>query len=154
MGFFASKVQGQRNAWRCPPCQKIYPSRAEAGACCSNLKPSRKRRTFLHTKVTKSEGKILFYLLNAKSSFARKIERVADLRQPQVSIATRRLIGRRWIKFTTVKSKGKGRPQNRYSLAMSEKDIVESIKAVDPLLAERLQGDGSWWNMNETKTVV
>lgn len=77
--------------------------------------------------MSKCEVKILFYLFKNSSGFAREIERDADLRQPEVSGATKLLIGRGWIKVTPVRSEGKGRPQNKYSLVKSKKDIAKAI---------------------------
>lgn len=77
--------------------------------------------------MSKCEVTALFYLFKNSSGFAREIERGADLRQPEVSNATKLLIGRGWVKVATVCLKGKGRPQNKYSLIMSKKDIVKSI---------------------------
>lgn len=86
--------------------------------------------------VTKSEMKILFYLFKTNSGLARIIERVTELRQPEVSMATITLMRRGWLKKTTVETPGKGRPQNKYSLAKPKKEIIESM---DNLFVEKIK---------------
>lgn len=79
--------------------------------------------------ISKAEGRVLFYLLNAgKKSLARDIEVSVDLRQPEVSIATKKLIDRGWINAAPFrKNAGKGRPLFLYSFAMQKRDIFRSI---------------------------
>lgn len=86
--------------------------------------------------VSRIEANILFHLLKAEKSLARDIEKAADLRQPEVSGGVKKLIGRGWVSHTIVKSKGKGRPQLMYSLAMPESDIM---KAINKLFSEKIQ---------------
>jgi predicted transcriptional regulator len=56
------------------------------------------------------------------------LERVARLRQPEVSIAMRQLKERDWIDEREEKTPGKGRPYKIYSLKVGFKDIVAQLE--------------------------
>ena len=86
--------------------------------------------------VSKTEAKVLLHLIKSKESLARNIEKATDLRQPEVSSAVRKLIGRGWVTHRDIKSEGKGRPQQMYSLVMSKADIT---KAINKLFYEKIQ---------------
>lgn len=78
----------------------------------------------------------LTYLQNMNSATSVDLERVARLRQPEVSIAMRQLKERDWIDEREEKTPGKGRPYKVYSLKVGFKDIVAQLekqqkKAVD-----------------------
>ncbi|NJD51459.1 MAG: ArsR family transcriptional regulator [Candidatus Methanoperedens sp.] len=88
----------------------------------------------------------LTYLQNMNSATSVDLERVARLRQPEVSIAMRQLKERDWIDEREEKTSGKGRPYKIYSLKVGFKDIVTQLekqqkKAVDEAKAnlERLK---------------
>jgi len=88
----------------------------------------------------------LTYLQNMNSATSVDLERVARLRQPEVSIAMRHLKERDWIDEREEKTPGKGRPYKVYSLKVGFKDIVAQLekqqrKAVDEAKAnlERLK---------------
>lgn len=88
----------------------------------------------------------LTYLQNMSSATSVDLERVARLRQPEVSIAMRQLKERDWINEKEEKTPGKGRPYKVYSLKVGFKDIVSQLerqhkKAVDEANAnvERLK---------------
>ncbi|KAB2948404.1 MAG: hypothetical protein MPEBLZ_01856 [Candidatus Methanoperedens nitroreducens] len=88
----------------------------------------------------------LTYLQNMNSATSVDLERVARLRQPEVSIAMRQLKERDWIDEREEKTPGKGRPYKIYSLKVGFKDIVTQLekqqkKAVDEAKAnlERLK---------------
>ena len=88
----------------------------------------------------------LTYLQNMNSATSVDLERVARLRQPEVSIAMRQLKERDWIDEREEKTPGKGRPYKIYSLKVGFKDIVAQLekqqkKAVDEAKAnlERLK---------------
>lgn len=55
------------------------------------------------------------------------IESKAQLRQPEVSIATRELRRRGWLRFTTKHKGGKGAPIKIYRLTAPFGDIVKQI---------------------------
>jgi len=86
--------------------------------------------------ISKNEGKILGYLFKVDNAFARDIERSVDLRQPEVSAASKILLERNLIKGINMKSEGKGRPLIKYSLARSKGN---TIKSVNKLFSDRIQ---------------
>ncbi|HMB45377.1 MAG TPA: transcriptional regulator protein [Candidatus Methanoperedens sp.] len=70
----------------------------------------------------------LTYLQNMNSATSVDLERVARLRQPEVSIAMRQLKERDWIDEREEKTPGKGRPYKVYSLKVGFKDIVSQLE--------------------------
>ena len=70
----------------------------------------------------------LTYLQNMNSATSVDLERVARLRQPEVSIAMRQLKERDWIDEREEKTPGKGRPYKIYSLKVGFKDIVSQLE--------------------------
>lgn len=84
----------------------------------------------MQVDINKNEAKVLFYLFKVNESFARDVEKGADLRQPEVSNSTKKLLERGWIKSISIKSSGKGRPQYKYSLTMKKSDICKAINKI------------------------
>jgi predicted transcriptional regulator len=76
----------------------------------------------------KNVAQVLVFLANVPKATSRDIERGTDLRQPEVSLAMRYLIGQDWIKITENKAEGKGRPVKIYSLSKSIDRIMNSIE--------------------------
>ena len=70
----------------------------------------------------------LTYLQNMNSATSVDLERVARLRQPEVSIAMRLLKERDWIDEREEKTPGKGRPYKVYSLKVGFKEIVAQLE--------------------------
>lgn len=70
----------------------------------------------------------LTYLQNMSSATSVDLERVARLRQPEVSIAMRLLKERDWIDEREEKTPGKGRPYKVYSLKVGFKEIVAQLE--------------------------
>ncbi len=73
-------------------------------------------------------AKILVYFIGAGECISKDIEMRNDLRQPEVSIAMRRLRERGWIDEEEIKRRGKGRPLKRYKLAISIDDILNTLE--------------------------
>lgn len=73
------------------------------------------------------ESKILSALVAVKAS-ARDLERALDLRQPEVSLWTKNLQARGWIREGEKISVAHGRPCKTYELAMSFESILKEIK--------------------------
>lgn len=96
--------------------------------------------------ISKSETKTLLYLFKNDAGLAIDIERGAILRQPELSAAAKILLGRGWIKSTTVKSRGKGRPRVKYSLAMSKNDIFKAINKLFMDKTKSLENDINVFN--------
>jgi predicted transcriptional regulator len=76
----------------------------------------------------KNVAQVLVFLANVPKATSRDIERGTDLRQPEVSLAMRYLIGQDWIKTAERKAEGKGRPVKIYSLSKSIDKIMNSIE--------------------------
>lgn len=84
--------------------------------------------------------KVLLYFIqhgDDKSIRVRDIERAVDLRQPEVSIAIKQLIDRKWVKINpSLKTREKGRPTKKYRLAIPVEKIAEYIaEAIDCRIA-------------------
>jgi predicted transcriptional regulator len=78
--------------------------------------------------MTRNVAMSLTYLQNMNSATSVDLERVARLRQPEVSIAMRQLKERDWIDEREEKTPGKGRPYKVYSLKVGFKDIVSQLE--------------------------
>ncbi|RLF96856.1 ArsR family transcriptional regulator [Thermococci archaeon] len=76
--------------------------------------------------LSKDEAKILAYLMKKGKATARELELNLEMRQPQVSMATKRLIDKGYISKKTIKKRGKGRPPHIYHV--NKKDIIEKLK--------------------------
>jgi len=71
-------------------------------------------------------AKAIVYLSKVKRAKAKEIERHADLRQPEVSLAMKSLKERKWVREREVKKKGKGKPLKEYEL-VDLKDIAREL---------------------------
>jgi predicted transcriptional regulator len=81
-------------------------------------------------------ARVLAYLQQVNEATSIELETSTDLRQPEISIATKHLKERDWINEREEKKPGKGRPYKIYSLKVGFKDIVAQLekqqkKAVD-----------------------
>lgn len=73
-------------------------------------------------------AKVLVFLNKTPGSTSRAIERGADLRQPEVSLATRYLIKKNWVASRESGAPGKGRPEKIYALAQPLVSIIDGIE--------------------------
>ena len=73
-------------------------------------------------------AKVITYLTAAGESKSREIERVCDMRQPEVSIAMRALRRENWIDEREIRGEGKGRPSKVYALITPVDEIIKSIE--------------------------
>jgi predicted transcriptional regulator len=71
---------------------------------------------------------VLVYIASTREVTSREIERGADLRQPEVSLALKNLMTRGWIKAREDTSAEKGRPFRIYTLAMPVSKILDAIE--------------------------
>ena len=86
--------------------------------------------------MPKNLAKTLMYISQANECRSAEIERNANLRQPEVSVAMQELQKKGWITRRDLKKKGKGRPVHIYSLSHPIDDIIknfegEKLKEVD-----------------------
>jgi len=78
--------------------------------------------------IPKIENRILLCLFKKEGITAREIERIADLRQPEVSQSTNALKKKGWIKASLTPKDGKGRPYDRFYLAKPKEAIISDIQ--------------------------
>jgi len=78
--------------------------------------------------VSRIVAKVLVFLANTPEATSRDIERGADLRQPEVSIAMQYLKDQGWITSRQVKTESIGRPQNLISLSRPIAEIIDCIQ--------------------------
>jgi predicted transcriptional regulator len=78
--------------------------------------------------IPRTVAKVLVFLANVPEATSRDIERGADLRQPEVSIAMQYLKERDWIACRRVKVETIGRPQNLIHLSRPIAEIIECIQ--------------------------
>jgi predicted transcriptional regulator len=76
-----------------------------------------------------NEARVLVVLFKGYDLTSREIERIVDLRQPEVSIAINLLIGRKWAQVSSLITEKKGRPVKVYSLSASIDAILDQIEA-------------------------
>ncbi len=79
------------------------------------------------TGLSRSIAKIIVFLSRAGEAVSRDIERAANLRQPEVSLAMKDLKEWGWIKEKELRRKGKGRPMKSYKLTLDLKEIVSEL---------------------------
>jgi predicted transcriptional regulator len=78
--------------------------------------------------ISKNAAIILAYLQDMKSAKSFDVERGANLRQPEVSIAMKQLKEHDWINEREDKKPGKGRPYKIYSLKIGFDKIVAQLE--------------------------
>jgi len=78
--------------------------------------------------IPEIENRILLCIFGKEGVTAREIERIADLRQPEISNNTNALKKKGWIKATSTRKEGKGRPYDRFYLAKPIEDIRADIQ--------------------------
>lgn len=81
------------------------------------------------TGVPRTVAKVLVFLANTPEATSRDIERGADLRQPEVSIAMQHLKELGWITSRLVRTESIGRPQNIISLSRPITEIIDCIQS-------------------------
>ncbi len=79
------------------------------------------------TGLNRNIAKVIVFLSKAGEAVSREIERAANLRQPEVSLAMKDLKEWGWVKERELKKKGKGRPLKSYKLTRDLKEIVSEL---------------------------
>jgi len=77
--------------------------------------------------LNKNIARVIVFLSKVGEAVSRDIERAANLRQPEVSLAMKELKEWGWIKEKELKKKGKGRPLKSYKLTMDLKEIAKQL---------------------------
>ena len=83
---------------------------------------------FADLGMPKNLAKTLMYVCQVDECHSADVERGADLRQPEVSIAMQELRRRGWIKKRDLNKKGKGRPVHVYNTTMGLSKILKDIE--------------------------
>lgn len=79
--------------------------------------------------MNKNVAMALTYLQNMNAATSIDLERGANLRQPEVSVAVKQLKEQKWITEREEKKRtGKGRPNKIYSLKIGFNDIVNQLE--------------------------
>lgn len=78
--------------------------------------------------MQKNVAKVLVFLAGAGTATSRTIERGADLRQPEVSIALSRMKALVWVADKPLPSKRKGRPNKEFRLSLPLRQILAMIE--------------------------
>jgi len=63
-----------------------------------------------------------------KETIPVSIERGVNLRQPEVSVALKKLEEKGWVEKRSIKRGTKGRPMSSYKLSLSPEKIIDSIE--------------------------
>jgi predicted transcriptional regulator len=75
-----------------------------------------------------NEARILVVFFRGIEPTSRDLERITDLRQPEVSIAVTGLTKRKWISVSHLITANKGRPVKIFALIKTIDDILDDIK--------------------------
>jgi predicted transcriptional regulator len=78
--------------------------------------------------IPRNIAKVLVFLANAPEATSRAIERGADMRQPEVSLAMRYLLEQGWVKSRDSAAESKGRPMKIYELSIPFSEIIDRIE--------------------------
>jgi len=79
--------------------------------------------------LKRNSARVLVLMIRDVDLTSRDLERVCDLRQPEVSIALSDLMKRKWVKDIRHEREGKGRPTMIFHLIKSLDDILEELKS-------------------------
>jgi len=104
---------------------------------------------FAELGMPKNLAKTLLYVSQVPECLSKDVEKGADLRQPEVSVAMQELRRRGWTEKRDQKKKGKGRPVHIY------KPTVDLSKVVDVLQQKkREEFEGTKKDLSELKNLV
>ncbi|MDD1728183.1 MAG: hypothetical protein LUQ50_03825 [Methanospirillum sp.] len=78
--------------------------------------------------LKRNTARVLVLMIKDMDLTSREIERVVDLRQPEVSIALTDLMKKKWVRIVRQITENKGRPVKIYHLVTSLDDILDELK--------------------------
>jgi len=87
------------------------------------------QETLMDAGLKRNEAKLLSLFFEEDELFSRQIEHKMRMRQPEACTSLGLFVEKGWLKYKKIKSKGKGRPQQLYSLKESKKNIVGDLLA-------------------------
>ncbi|MEM4472819.1 MAG: ArsR family transcriptional regulator [Archaeoglobaceae archaeon] len=77
--------------------------------------------------LNKNIARVVVFLSKVGEAVSRDIERAANLRQPEVSLAMKELKEWGWVKERELKKKSKGRPLKSYKMIKELREIVSEL---------------------------
>ncbi len=78
--------------------------------------------------VKRNIAKILVFLTRSQKATSREIEKMTDLRQPEVSIAIGQMLKHKWVISKENKTENKGRPVKVYEPAVPVKALLDKFE--------------------------
>jgi len=78
--------------------------------------------------LPKNVAKILVFLFRVKETIPVIIERNVNLRQPEVSVALKKLEEKGWVEKRNIKRGTRGRPMLSYKLSLSPEKIIDFLE--------------------------
>jgi predicted transcriptional regulator len=75
-----------------------------------------------------NEARLLAVFFRGLNPTSRDLERITDLRQPEVSVGITGLSKRKWVSVSSLITASKGRPVKIYHLSKSIDDILDEIR--------------------------
>lgn len=87
------------------------------------------QETLMNAGLKTKEAKILNLFFEEDKLFSRQIEHTLRIRQPEACISLGQFVKKGWINYKKIMPKGKGRPQQLYSLKVSKAKIINDLLA-------------------------
>ena len=85
-------------------------------------------RLLVDVGLKTNEARILVVFFRGERLTSRELERIADLRQPEVSVAITSLSKRKWVNVSDLITENKGRPVKLFKLSESIDEILDELK--------------------------
>ena len=85
-------------------------------------------RLLINLGLPKNVAKTLVFLFRMKETIPVSIERGVNLRQPEVSVALKKLEEKGWVEKRNIKRGTKGRPMSSYKLAVLPEEIIDFLE--------------------------
>jgi len=104
---------------------------------------------FTNLGMPRNLAKTIMYLSQIDECRSVDIEQVANLRQPEVSVAMQELRRRGWVAKQDLKGKGKGRPVHVYKPAVQLSEIMKNIEQEKLREFETVEN-----NISELKSII
>jgi len=104
---------------------------------------------FTNLGMPRNLAKTIMYLSQIDECRSADVEHVANLRQPEVSVAMQELRRRGWVAKQDVKGKGKGRPVHVYKPVVQLSEIMKNIEQEKLREFETVEN-----NISELKSII
>jgi predicted transcriptional regulator len=85
-------------------------------------------RLLVEIGLKTNEARILVVFFRGSELTSRDLERIADLRQPEVSVAITGLSKKNWVCVSSLITENKGRPVKLFKLAEEIDDILDELR--------------------------